>query len=69
MSNETIGERIRRARKEQGLVIDELARRTHSNHTTITHLENGTKGTNMFTFIEVARVLGVSLDYLAFGNE
>ena len=68
MNNETIGARIRRVRKERGLLIRHVAARAHSNVTTLVQLENGTKGTNMFTFIEVARVLDVSLDYLAYGD-
>ena len=68
MSNESIGARIRRLRKERGLRIVDLAKLVHSNETTIQQLERGTHATNMFTFIEIARALGVSLDYLAYGT-
>lgn len=69
MSNETIGQRIKRLRLDRGLRIIDLARSAHSNHSTLSDLENGRKNTNMFTFIEIGRVLGVSLDYLAFGEK
>lgn len=67
-SKETIGQRIRRIRMAQGMRIIDLAEKVQATHTTINLLENGKKGTNMFTFIEVARALGVSLDHLAYGT-
>lgn len=68
MSNETIGQRVRRLRIERGMLIRDVAERARSNETTIQALETGKLATNMFTFIEIARVLDVSLDYLAHGE-
>lgn len=48
--------------------ICDLAQRAHTNHTTVTTLELGRTNANMWTFIEIARVLGVSLDYLVYGT-
>lgn len=65
---EAIGARICRVRKMRGMSGRELARRVRVNRDTIFHLEHGVHGTNMFTFIDIAKQLDVSLDYLAFGG-
>jgi len=67
MSNESIGQRVRRLRVQASIEKVELARRVKVNEGTIYNMERG-KGVNMFTFIDVARALGVSLDYLASGK-
>jgi transcriptional regulator with XRE-family HTH domain len=68
LDKETIGQRVRRLRRERGMRARDLAKKVNSNQTSILHMENGVRATNMFTFIEVARVLNVSLDYLAYGK-
>lgn len=68
MKTESIGQRVRRLRLERGMRIIDLADRTRSNKGTIGQFERGEYSTNMFTFIEVAKVLDVSLDYLAYGD-
>lgn len=65
---ETIGQRIRRARLARGLKIYELARLIRISASSLGHLELGNHNTNMYTFIDIAKQLGVSLDYLAFGG-
>lgn len=67
--NETIGQRVRRLRKSAGMYQWQLAQKIHCAPVTITHLEGDKHGANMFTFIDIARALGVSLDYLAYGVE
>lgn len=65
---ETIGERIRRVRKLRGISASELARRVRVTADTVLHMEKGNHSCNMFTFIDIAKQLNVSLDYLAFGG-
>lgn len=68
MNTETIGARVRRLRTERELSLSALAKTAQCTDSTIHHLELGQHGTNMFTFIEIANALGVSLDYLAHGE-
>lgn len=65
---ESIGARVRRVRKMRGISGNELARRVKVSGDTISFLERGIHGTNMFTFIDIAKELGVSVDYLAYGS-
>lgn len=65
---ETIGARIRRVRLMRKIGLRELARRIRSDKDTISFLERGVHSTNMFTLIDIAKELDVSLDYLAFGG-
>jgi len=68
MSNETIGQRLRRVRKERGMFASDVARRVRCNPSTITLMERDLHGMSIFTFADIARVLDVSLDYLAYGD-
>lgn len=52
----------------RGISLREMARRVRVNRDTISHLEQGRHSTNMFTLIDIAKELRVSLDYLAFGG-
>lgn len=65
---EAIGARIRRVRLAKGIGQRELAVRIRTDKSVIWALENGTRSSNMFTLIDVARELGVSIDYLAYGS-
>lgn len=70
MSNrlETIGARIRRVRESKGIGLNEMARRIKVSADTVSFLERGIHATNMFTLIDIAKELGVSIDYLAYGS-
>lgn len=67
MSNESIGQRVRRVRLQKQIGRDAMAQLVKCHPSTITHLEQD-KGVGIFVFIEVARMLETSLDYLAYGN-
>jgi transcriptional regulator with XRE-family HTH domain len=67
--NTTIGARIRAARLAKGLRLVDLAEILRLQSETIRRVECDKGGCNMFTFIEIGRVLNVSLEYLAHGNE
>lgn len=66
---ETIGQRARRLRIERGLKVKEVAYRAQVTGATVSHLELDQHGTSFFNIIEIARVLNVSLDYIAYGKE
>lgn len=65
---QTIGQRIKRARLAQGMYQYQLADRAGTCQSVIKNLERDERMTNMYTFIEIARVLGQSLDYLVYGT-
>jgi transcriptional regulator with XRE-family HTH domain len=59
----TIGENIRKARKEQGLSQNELAERLAYSNTTISKIENGTRKSGLDELASFATVLGKPIDY------
>lgn len=67
-ATETIGERVRRIRLTQGMYQYQLAHLAGTCQSVINHLEHNERMTNMYTFIEIARVLNQSLDYLVYGT-
>ena len=64
MKFETIGQRLRRLRKESGLTLSELGRMAHVTANAIVHVEYGRHYPRVDTAIQIARVFEVSLDYL-----
>jgi DNA-binding XRE family transcriptional regulator len=64
---ETIGRRVMRIRVVAGMQKQQLAILAKCHPHTVTALESD-RGINMFTFIEIARVLNVSIDYLVHGG-
>ena len=63
-----LGQRIRKARKEQALSVPQIAASTGLPSSTIYNLERGvTNGSNFRTVALVARTLHLSLDELAAG--
>lgn len=59
-----IGSRIRGRRKELGLTQTRLAEMMDLSPTYLGQIENGHRGVNLQNLIELASVLGVTLDYL-----
>lgn len=60
-----LGQRLRRTRRAQDLTQKELARRANVHMLTISRIEHGTaKHVYAETVRELARGLGVSMDYL-----
>lgn len=62
----TMGDRVRKLRREQGLSQHELARKADVRRPTISELESGKQhGVTVDTAKRLARALGVGIDYLA----
>jgi transcriptional regulator with XRE-family HTH domain len=60
----TIGEAIRKARKEKGMTQAQLAAAADIYSMYISHYETGKKFPSILNLIAIADALGVSLDYL-----
>ena len=65
--NETIGERLRRARKKAGLTQKQLAEKSGVTQVTISHLETGITNKTSQAY-ELASALGVRTDWLLTGQ-
>lgn len=63
--SETVGERIRRLRKERGLSGAQVAKRIRMSESHVMHVERGENEPGLFMTAEIAKLFGVSLDYLA----
>ena len=61
---ETMGQIIRRLRKEQNLTQEELAAKAKISATHMGVIERGVKAPNLDTFVSIANALGVSADDL-----
>jgi len=57
-----IGGTLRRARREAGLSLRELARRAHTSHATLLAYENGTKVPGAATFLRLLESCGFAVD-------
>jgi prephenate dehydratase len=64
-----IGERIRRARKAAGLSQAELADAVHVSQATVSSWEGGSHGPSHENFEEIAKAVGRSPGWLAFGEK
>ena len=64
---ETVGQRLRTARKRRGLTQPQLAQRSGVSQTSISDLERGRSDTSR-DLVSLARALDCSLDWLADGN-
>jgi transcriptional regulator with XRE-family HTH domain len=66
--NDSVGERLRRLRKEKGLSLRQLAKQAVVPQSTLSAVETGTRGGRNLTLDtgkRLAKALGVTLDYLA----
>ncbi|MCL2570210.1 MAG: helix-turn-helix domain-containing protein [Firmicutes bacterium] len=61
---ETFAKIIKELRDEKGMNKSQLARALGLSHTVIINWENGSKAPSIFTFIELAKYFGVTIDYL-----
>ncbi len=64
MDKLTMGDRIREARKNQGLTQDQLAERLDISVEFVGQIERGLKLPSMQVFIKILETLNVSADYL-----
>lgn len=62
-----IAENLKKLREAAGLSQAELAKRVGTNQSMIAHIENGFKIPSLALTVELAFVLGVSLDVLVKG--
>ena len=65
---DTVGERLRRARKAQQVTQLELAARTGVAHSTVVRIERGLAKPTIETVGKLAGALGVDPKWLAFGD-
>lgn len=63
-----LGDRIKQRRLELGWIQDLLAQKAGISKGFLSDLENGKRGVNAVTLLDIGRVLGVSLDYLMTGE-
>ena len=62
---ETVGQRLRRLRKERGFSGAAVAKRIRMSESHVMHVERGENEPGLFMTAELAKLFGVSLDYLA----
>ena len=68
-SRSEVGRRIRSRRKELGLSRQEIAEQIGKAEKYYADIERGYCGMSLDTMIDIAGCLGVTLDYLVFGEE
>ena len=68
-SNESIGGRIARLRKQQHLSQAQLAEKIHSSSKHVSEIERGVTGISIDTQVMISQELNCSLDYLIKGDE
>lgn len=69
VSETTLGERVRTLRLERGLSQDDLAQAIGKRGNSVGRIERDAMGASAETVVELARVFGVSADYLLTGRE
>ena len=65
---QSVGERLRYVREQQGLSLDRLAERAELSKSFLSEVENDKSGISGERLLKVANVLGASLDYLLRGE-
>ena len=64
----SVGDRIRKRRVELGWTQDQLAEKAGISKSFLSDLENGKRSVGADKLLDIARALGVSLDYLMTGR-
>lgn len=64
----TVGERIREIREDHGITQDQLAQRSGLSKGFLSDVENGKRNIGSQYLLQVANVLGASVDYLLQGE-
>jgi transcriptional regulator with XRE-family HTH domain len=64
----TVGERIRKRRTELGWTQDQLAQKAGISKSFLSDLENSKRSVGADNLLDIARALGVSLDFLMTGK-
>jgi len=65
----TVGQRVKQRRRELGLSQDALAQRAGISKSFLSDLETGKRSLGAETLLDLARAMGLSLDYLMTGKE
>jgi transcriptional regulator with XRE-family HTH domain len=68
-SFESIGERIKKIRKEKELTQYELADKVGTTHCSISMWEEGKRNMSVYYFARLCKALDVSADYILYGEE
>lgn len=63
-----VGERIKKRRQELGWTQDQLAQKAGISKSFLSDLENGKRSVGAENLLDIARALGVSLDFLMTGE-
>lgn len=63
------GERIKKLREEKGYTQESFSKEISISHRTYSGIESGAHSTSIDTFVEIAQVLEISLDYIILGKE
>lgn len=66
---ELIGGRVRLARQERHMTLEQLAEAAETSVQFLSQVEKGEQSMTMVKFGKLAKALGVSADYLLFGRE
>lgn len=60
----SLGERIREAREKTGATQDDLARVVGLSRTSVTNIERGRQGVQVYLLVKIARTLGLTVQQL-----
>lgn len=63
-----IGQRVKMKRLELGISQKDLAEAVNIDYSYVSHIESGTRNISIETAIDIAKYLGLSLDYLLTGE-
>lgn len=67
MEYKAIGGRLRQKRKELDLTQEKIAEFVGITPSFYSHIENGTRKAGLSTFVEIAKFMKISLDYILLG--
>lgn len=65
MDMKLMGQRIQMARKQKGMTVEQVAERLGFAPESVSHIEGGSSRPSLQTFLRLAKILDVSLDFLA----
>lgn len=65
----TVGDRIRKRRLEKGWTQEDLGRKAHLSKGFLSDVENGKRKVSAANLLDIALVLGLTLDYLMKGDD
>jgi transcriptional regulator with XRE-family HTH domain len=69
LARDSVGQRVRALRQERGLTQDDLAGRLELGKSAVSRIESGERGLAASELAVLAGLLGISADWLLFGEE